>query len=100
MSQNSGSCRIDFEQKTENLLERGKNRHNFALFSFGFVFTACSADDDLSNENPLDNNQVIVAGKTFGDAVTRGFLSDIYNAVKKAVTFIKNVRKNGLTMSV
>lgn len=31
------------------------------IFSFGFVFTACSADDDLSNENPLDNNQVIVA---------------------------------------
>ena len=63
MSQNSGSCRIDFEQKTEKMLERGKNRHNFALFSFGFVFTACSADDDLSNENPLDNNQVIVAGE-------------------------------------
>ena len=31
VSQKSGSCRIHFRQKSENLLERGKNRHNFAV---------------------------------------------------------------------
>ena len=31
------------------------------VFSFGFAFTACSADDDLLNENPVDNSQEIKA---------------------------------------
>jgi hypothetical protein len=41
----------------------------------------------------------IMAGETFDGANTRGFLSDIYNAIKRAVTFIDNVRKNGLTIN-
>ena len=41
----------------------------------------------------------IMAGETFGDASTRGFFSDVYNAIKNAVTFIDNVRKNGLTIN-
>ena len=41
----------------------------------------------------------IMAGETFGDASTRGFFSDVYNAIKNAVTFIENVRKNGLTIN-
>ncbi len=31
VSQKYGSCRIHFRQKSKNLLERGKNRHNFAM---------------------------------------------------------------------
>ena len=42
----------------------------------------------------------IMAGETFGDCCqTRGFLSDIYNAIDRAVTFIKNVKKNGLSIN-
>ncbi len=41
----------------------------------------------------------IMAGETFEGCQTRGFLSDIYNAIDKAVTFIKNVKKNGLTIN-
>ena len=42
----------------------------------------------------------IMAGETFGSCCqTRGFLSDIYNALDRAVTFIKNVKKNGLTIN-
>ena len=41
----------------------------------------------------------IMNGETFGPAGTRGFLSDIYNAIKNAITFIDNVRKNGLTIN-
>ena len=41
----------------------------------------------------------IMAGQTFESCQTRGFLSDIYNAIKNAVTFINNVRKNGLTIN-
>ena len=36
------------------------------IFSFGFVFTACSADDDLLNEFSADNDQVITAGENDG----------------------------------
>ena len=31
------------------------------VLSFGFAFTACSADDDLSNEYSIDNSQEITA---------------------------------------
>ena len=36
------------------------------IFSFGFAFTACSADDELLNEKPGDNDQVITAGENDG----------------------------------
>ncbi len=38
----------------------------------------------------------IMNGENFGDAQTRGFFSDAYNAIKRAINFIDNVRKNGL----
>ena len=41
----------------------------------------------------------IMNGENFGSDNTRGFFSDIYNAIKNAVTFIDNVRKNGLTIN-
>ena len=41
----------------------------------------------------------IMNGENFGSGQTRGFISDIYNAIKNAVTFIDNVRKNGLTIN-
>jgi hypothetical protein len=40
----------------------------------------------------------IMNGENFGDANTRGFFSDAYNAIKRAITFINNVRKNGLNV--
>ena len=41
----------------------------------------------------------IMNGETFDGGQTRGFLSDIYNAIKNAATFIDNVRKNGLNIN-
>ena len=41
----------------------------------------------------------IMNGESFDGGHTRGFLSDIYHAIERAVTFIKNVRKNGLTIN-
>ena len=41
----------------------------------------------------------IMNGENFGSGNTRGWITDIYNAIKNAVTFIDNVRKNGLTIN-
>ena len=36
------------------------------IFSFGFAFTACSADNDMANEFAADNSQEITAGENEG----------------------------------
>ena len=41
----------------------------------------------------------IMNGENFGSGNTRGWITDIYNAIANAVTFIDNVRKNGLTIN-